>query len=41
MSKKFLRSLMLAFAAYALAAGCVTMTTAAANTAVFPSGPGH
>jgi hypothetical protein len=39
MSKKLLRSLMLAFAAYALAAGCVTATTAVANAAVFPSGP--
>ncbi|HTJ01529.1 MAG TPA: hypothetical protein VL492_01955 [Methylovirgula sp.] len=39
MSKKLLRGLMLAFAAYAQSAGCVTVTTTVANAAVFPSGP--
>lgn len=38
MSKKLLRGLMLAFAAYALSAACVTTTTVGANAAVFPSG---
>jgi hypothetical protein len=38
MSKKLIRGLLLAFAAYALSAGCVTATTAIANAAVFPSG---
>lgn len=39
MTQKFLRAVMLAFAAYALAAACVSATTAVADAAVFPSGP--
>ncbi|MGO9135416.1 MAG: hypothetical protein ACLP8A_15395 [Methylovirgula sp.] len=39
MTKKFFRSILLAYAAFALSAAGVAESTVVANAAVFPSGP--